>query len=766
MAESQAVKGVFRIEGVVQGVGFRPFVARLAREMGMVGTVQNVLGHVAVEAAGNPEAVALFADALLTRPPAGSHISRFQRHIAPWPTETPLPEGFHILESDPAAGEDHALIMPSPDLALCDDCLRELFTPGNPRYRNPFISCTHCGPRFSIMASIPYDRDATAMAPFPLCPFCEGEYRDPENRRYHAQTVCCNQCGPTLFYEGPSGRTQGTEGALSAAVAALRAGQIVAVKGIGGYHLACSPFDPEAVKRLRALKGREQKPFAVMFETLAELQTHCHVSGEEETLLLSPARPIVLLRRKPSALAAEVYTTSPNLGAFLPYTPLQHLLLWEAGPLVMTSANVSALPILTEDEEILAFLARHPALSGVLGHDRTILRRQDDSVVLAVLGKPLFLRRARGYAPLPLPLPEGGQAVLACGPQEKSTVCLAREGCAYLSPEIGDLDTQEAEGDYRDTVQGLQRLLRLHPARAAQDLHPGYFSTAYAQSLGLPLVPVQHHHAHIASVMAEHGLRGPVLGVAFDGTGYGTNGALWGGEFLLAEGTGFARVGHLKAVPFFAGDESVRQGWKSAACLLWDAGATLAATPRLALVDAALAHGVHTVPCSSMGRVFDGVSALLGVCQESGYGGQCAIELENAATRYLLRAGENANRLPLPFALTEESGPLVADLGPCLRELHALCAGDARVCREELAYRFHATVCHLIAEACARLGQKHGVRDVALSGGVFNNRLLLEGTVPLLESAGFTVYRNHLAPAGDGGVALGQAYLASLTPAL
>ncbi len=790
---SRLSKGTLYIEGIVQGIGFRPFVARLARTHGLTGSVQNVQGHVQAEVYGPETSVQAFFEAVPAQKPQGSFISRMDTDILPLALDGPVdetssatlaaalgatlgeavPSTFVILESTEGTGR----VMPSPDLSLCEDCARELFTPGDSRYRNPFISCTHCGPRFSILQRIPYDRATISMKGFPLCPACQAQYREPSDRRYHAQTVCCNDCGPTLRYMGrgtkargeagngaaASGRAASSEAALSQVVAALKADQIIAVKGIGGYHLVCSPFAQEAVEGLRLLKGREHKPFAVMFEGLTQLEAYCIVSSEEAELLQSPARPIVLLQRKAGApaLAPGVCNSSPFLGAFLPYTPLQLLLLRETGLLIMTSANPSSLPIFIDDAAMEAFFCAHPQLFGVLSHDRPILRRLDDSVGAVIGGKPAFLRRARGYVPRALPLPPG-PALLGCGPQEKNTFCLAQNGYGFLSTEIGDMDSQETLALYRETITDMEALLSIEPEYAVCDMHPGYESTLYGQSLGLPVIAVQHHHAHIASAMAEHGLTRPVIGVAFDGTGYGPDGTLWGGEFLLATPEGYTRLGHLAATPFLGGDLSIRQGWKSAACLLHSAGVDIRSAAALTqhdpqgLVHAALTHGVNTLRSSSMGRVFDGVSALLGICDTSHYGGQCAIELEYAATVY---QNGNAEAVPpLPFLTLAEAGQQLIDLTPCYRELYALKqrGHDPGL----LALRFHKTIAEVIVQMSCSFAQKTGIRDIALSGGVFNNRLLLEEAVPRLTDAGLTVYRNQQVPSGDGGLALGQAYIA------
>ncbi len=700
MAAREIINQAITIDGVVQGVGFRPFVAKLAAQMGIRGFVRNEGGRVYIEAAASMQRLRAFVQAIEGQCPTGSAIIRVQVETLPRHALSP---GFTIEKSKDTAD---GFIMPSPDLAICEDCLKELFQPDDPRYLNPFISCTHCGPRYSIMRALPYDRQATTMAQFPLCALCHSQYTAPDDRRYHAQTICCNQCGPKL-------------------VGSFRG--IAAIKGIGGYHLACSPFDEGLVSRLRAIKGREHKPFAVMFENLTSLKEYCEVTEKEEALLLSGARPIVLLKRKESAIVQSVYSTSPYLGAFLPYTPLQHLVLRQTGPLVMTSANASSQPIIIDDAQMHAF----PGVDCVISHNRDILRRLDDSVVQVIDNQTQFLRRARGYVPLAVSM-KGTAPMIALGAQEKNTFCLFQGGYAFLSQENGDI--QEA-GLFEATLKDMAALLKLVPEKVICDKHPYYVTTDVAKTMGLPILQVQHHHAHIASVMAEHGLR-QVLGVAFDGTGYGDDGSIWGGEFLLVDCAGYQRLGHLKAIQYLGGDESVKQGWKSALCLMEDAGIPYD-NP---LVHAALQNNINTHESSSMGRLFDGISALLGICTYAHYSGQPAIELENAAAKALLKDHT-------PFTVAGE------DFAPCVRELYALYRAGAPV--NELAYRFHVTVACWIASMC----EGFGFKQVALSGGVFQNRLLVELVEPMLTGKGFAVFRNHLVPPGDGGLSLGQMWI-------
>ncbi|NLV59105.1 MAG: carbamoyltransferase HypF [Clostridiales bacterium] len=730
------------IEGIVQGVGFRPFVVRMARRHGICGTVQNAQGAVRISAFGPEEGLDAFISALEMEKPAPSHIARMGQTRRELAAGEEVPDSFRIL---PSLQEENRLVMPSPDLAVCDECLLEMADPSGPRYRNPFISCTHCGPRFSILKSIPYDRRNTSMADFPLCPLCQREYTNQDNRRFHAQTVCCNDCGPRLQWVDREGKT--TQKALERAIDILASGGLVAVKGIGGYHLAADATREEAVMALREVKAREAKPFAVMFGDMSALLACCHAGEAEQALLLSPARPIVLLGKKPSAIAPQVCGPSPDIGAFLPYTPLQHLLLAHLPPLVMTSLNHSSLPIIARDEDALAFMEAHPQVVGSLVHDRPILHPQDDSVMLFIAGKPTFLRRGRGYVPQGIPVKDGN--VLALGGQEKSVFTLTGQGYAYPSTELGDLDTVENVAQYCSTLSAMEDLLAFAPRLVAYDPHPGYATSRLARELPGPKLPVYHHHAHIASVMGEHGLMGPVIGVAFDGTGYGEDGTIWGGEFLIADRRSFRRDASLKPVWLLGGDASVRRASLTADCYRYDAGLAQDLDPLLVRV---LELRVNAVASSSMGRLFDAVSAMLGICTTSTYGGQCAMELNYAAQTF---AQEGRLAEPLPWELGAESQ---VDFAPCIRALHArLGQGESPFA---LAYAFHETVARMVLRVCLHLQEQTGIKTVCLSGGVFQNRLLTERVISLLEGEGFGVYRNQAVPPGDGGISFGQAVVA------
>jgi len=747
-------KASLTIDGVVQGVGFRPFISRTARELGLGGNVRNEGGHVVVVAFGAKDTLLHLIETIETNAPKASKIVRIDRVLTPLPIDETTPDHFSIRPSGQATGT----VLPTPDIAMCDDCLRELFTPGDARFHNPFISCAQCGPRYTILKQLPYDRQNTAMEGFPQCDLCAAQYKNPADRRYHAQTVCCNHCGPELRWHGRLDTLEATgSDALARAEQALVKGDIIAIKGIGGYHFACDATRGDTVTALRTLKGRESKPFAVMFSNLETLQNHCIANLQEQTLLTGPERPIVLLpQRSGMGIAKEVYTTSPYLGAFLPYTPLQHLLLRTISPLVMTSANPSSLPILIDDAEMLHFVTDHKCCAGVLYHNRDILRRLDDSVVSAVFGGTQFARRARGYVPLPIPIEkEDTLTVLALGAQQKNTICLSKGGQMYPSTEIGDLDQMETMAIYQDTIAEMETLLDIRPEIAVCDLHPEYESTRYAQEIGLPVLEVQHHFAHIASVLAEWGKTEPVIGVAFDGTGYGLDGTVWGGEFLIASPQGFTRVGHLKPIRFVGSDQSVRQGWKSAACILADAGLlNVTDDERYPALKAALDSGYNVIRSSSMGRMFDAVSSILGICHESTYEGQCAIELENAAAC----VQPDDTIAGFPFHLQIEATGVVAHLAACFQQLmERRNAGEER---NLLAMQFHFTICQLIVDTCVMLREQYGLTTVALSGGVFHNRILLTHLIPMLEQAGFKTLMNRLVPPGDGGISLGQAYIA------
>lgn len=739
------------LTGRVQGIGFRPYVAEAAVLYRIRGSVRNTGGAVEVIAIGEAGDVASFLEEITHPALPFARITQVRELVAAVYAEQEK-QGFLIEESDtkPSGGAD----LP-PDLPLCEACTRELADTESRRCGYALNSCASCGPRLSILRTLPYDRDTTSMEPFAMCRDCAQEYAREGDRRRHAQTIGCPHCGPVLLWEGAD--TACAQDALRAAVLALLDGLIVAVKGIGGYHLVCRPDNGAAVRALRSLKGREAKPLAVMFPTMKYIHACCEVSPAEEALLCSPVRPIVPLWKTREAFASEVTGENARLGCFLPYTAMQVLLLRETGPLVMTSANRSGEPLIYEDERALAFFREtaNPCFAGVLYHERAILRPLDDSVMAIAAGEERTLRRGRGFAPEPIPLGvEAPTSILTVGGDLKGSICFASAGYAYLCGHIGDLEDAGALARLEEDCKDYGALLGIKPERIACDKHPRYHSMAFAAEQGLPLVPVQHHHAHIASVMAEHRLT-RVLGVALDGTGFGDDGTVWGGEFLLCEGATYQRMGHL--CPFLqqGGDESAKDARKSAIGLLHSENLEelLPRDEDIPLILAALEHHVNTARCSSMGRVFDAAAFLLGICPRNDYEGQCAIQLEQAAER-ALRAG----KAPVPMAFTGEwaDGVLLFSAKEVLR---ALCAAQDA---EAAACGFHQAVAAMIVQGCEEIAAREAVKEIALSGGVFQNKLVLEGAISALTERGFHVYTNRSAPCNDGGIALGQAYLALL----
>lgn len=739
------------IRGMVQGVGMRPFLALLAKEYGVSGSVKNIGSNVELLATADEQTLDAFIEAIKARKPEMAEIAGIENEGAETGELDATSTSFVILPSSP--GE--VAMLPA-DFPVCSDCLKEIQDKQNRRFKHPFISCAVCGPRYSIMERAPYDRDTTSMAEFPMCPDCAKEYADPTNRRYHAQTVSCHNCGPSLLWQDGQGEQTGEE-ALRMAAACMNTGSIAAIKGVGGYHLACSPYDEQAVRRLRALKGREMKPFAVMFPDLAAIQACCEISPKERELLLSPARPIVLLKTIGTPFAPSVCGDAALTGCFLPYTAMQVLLLAQCGPLVMTSANQSGKPEIHEDGEMLAMLP-HKDLGGVLYHRRRIVTRLDDSVARINAGQRQTIRRARGYAPRPLTSPLGpSQQVLAYGSDLKSAFCLLRGGEAYMSQYFGDMEELEVQRAYEANRKHMQGLFHITPTLAACDLHPGYHSSRLARRSGLPVVEVQHHHAHIASVMAEHGLVGPVIGVAFDGTGFGADGAIWGGEFLLCKGAEFRRVAHLQYVTLAGGDSVAVDARKAAYCYCATAGVSYEEFEGAKLLQAALGNNVNTMRYSGMGRLFDAMSSMLGLCHQNGYEGQCAIALENAANR---AETQGIVALPMDFTLTEAEGTIRVDPLPVIGAVAQ--AGHTDQETTAAALGFHDAVCRMVLAVCERIRTRDGVSTVALSGGTFQNERILAGCMELLRNAGFRVYTNNEVPCNDGGLALGQAYVAAM----
>ena len=753
-----AERRAFRVSGIVQGVGYRPFVYRLAEAYALGGWVLNDSAGVGIEAEGTAAALDAFAAALRDDAPRAALVT-----AVTWQAITPCGERtFRIL---PSPAGTRAATLVSPDLAVCADCRREILSAGDRRYGYAFTNCTNCGPRYSIIRGVPYDRPLTSMAVFPMCPACQHEYDDPCDRRFHAQPNACAVCGPAyrLLVDGAAQAGD----PLAAARQVVAEGGILAVKGIGGYHLACDARSEAAVARLRRRKHREAKALAVMAGSCAAVRALCLLSAEEERLLTSPAAPIVLLARRVDAVrpaAESVAPGNPYLGVMLPYAPV-HLLLLGADDLwVMTSANLSGEPILYRDaaaEEGLAGIA-----DAILVHNREIVHRVDDSVVRIGAGGPQILRRSRGYAPAPLALPfADGQSVLTGGAELKNTFCLTRSGEAFLSEHIGDLTNAAVLASYAETMAQYEQFFEVQPEVLAADLHPAYLSgrhlAARAARDGLPLVRVQHHHAHIAAVLAEHGCHARVLGVALDGTGWGDDGTAWGGEFLAADLAGYERLAHFAPVPLPGGDRAAEEPWRLALWVLYrrDGAGFAAQFPHFAahlptgweLLMQATAAGLSAPLTSSAGRLFDAAAALLGVAYRSAYEGQAPIELERLA-----RTARRAGRV-LPYTVAE-GARLTVDVLPAL---YALADGAEELTVEERAGRaldFHVTMAVAVAEVLGILSVRTGLRTVALAGGVFQNALLLEELLPRI--GGYHVLLPHRVPPNDGGIAYGQAAVA------
>ncbi len=754
------------IRGVVQGVGFRPFVFNLAERLGVRGWVLNHSGGVEIEAEGAAEAVEEFIVALRREAPPLARIEGLT-------TREIVLRGYEHFEIRRSERQEGRYQLISPDIATCADCLRELFDPGDRRYRYPFINCTNCGPRFTIISDIPYDRPNTTMRVFEMCPDCRREYENPRDRRFHAQPNACPVCGPRLELVAPSGERLYGSDVLPRAVELLRAGRILAIKGLGGFHLACDATNAQAVRSLRTRKRRPHKPFAVMMATLADVQQHCLVSAEEESLLTSPQCPILLLPwRESSPVVPEVAPRYRFLGVMLPYTPLHHILLRDIGrPLVMTSGNLSEEPIAADNDEALHRLG--PLADAFVLHNRDIYARYDDSVWFVPYALPLGplpqpIRRARGYAPFPIRLPFKCRPSLACGAEIKNTFCLTRDEYAFLSQHIGDMENLETLRHFERTIGIYEHLFRIEPQLVVHDLHPDYLATRHARALAeqkrLPLLGVQHHHAHLAACLADNGWepgRGAVIGAILDGTGYGADGHIWGGEWLIGSYGGYRRAAHLEYLPLPGGDAATRHPWRIAFAYLQTLLGRLpvgvmpggVSRTQLHLLQRQVERRFNCPLTSSMGRLFDAVSALLGVCVETSYEAQAAIELEMVSTTAM-----DDDEGTYPFGVDESNGQCVVRLREVFRALLADLGSGVPVA--VIGLRFHRTVAQMVADLCARLAGENGIRTVALSGGCFQNRLLLTLTIPMLYDLGLQVLVHRQVPCNDGGLSLGQAAVA------
>jgi hydrogenase maturation protein HypF len=737
------------VRGAVQGVGFRPFVYRLATSLELTGWVSNSARGVVIEVEGEPGLVKTFLLRLERERPPRAFIQSLESSFLD-------PAGYGRFEIRPSTASDEPTALVLPDIATCPECLAELFDPSNRRHRYPFINCTNCGPRFSIIDALPYDRAHTTMRGFVMCDACRAEYEDPLDRRFHAQPNACWQCGPRLAMWGPRGEPVASdEEALGRAVTAIRDGRIVAIKGLGGFHLVVRADCEAGVRALRARKAREEKPFALMFPSLDAIADACEVGDVERRLLVSAEAPIVLLRRRAHAggIASEVAPGNPYLGVMVPYAPLHHLIMRDLGlPVVATSGNLSDEPICTDEFEAVE------RLSGIadlfLVHDRPIRRHLDDSVARVVLGRELILRRARGYAPLPFRLKRPGPSVLAVGAHLKNAIAMSIGDNAFVSQHIGDLETKQALDAFEQVIRSFRTLYDLAPSHVACDLHPDYLSTEFARTSGLPAIAVQHHAAHVLSCMSENEIEPPVLGVSWDGTGFGADGTIWGGEFLRVTDDDVRRCAHLRTFALAGGDRAVREPRRSALGVLYELEGRAAGSrplwsrlgafsaPEIALCVDMLDKGVNAPRTSSAGRLFDAVASLAGLCQVAAFEGQAAMMLEFALDGLVERQG-------WPFEV-RDTDPAVLDWGPMIEALVAALDGG---CPSGVASaRFHNTLIEMIVAVARRAGEER----VVLTGGCFQNCYLLTRVVERLREEGFLPYWHQRVPPNDGGIALGQ----------
>lgn len=750
---------MIRVYGIVQGVGFRPFVSREASDLGLCGTVANKGSYVEIHAQGSEKAVEELKKALENRPPERSVIMEI---ISARADEPPF-DSFEIIDSEKEKGD----IFVSPDIAVCEKCKGELFDKTNRRYLHPFINCTQCGPRLTIMDSMPYDRVRTTMADFPMCKDCEEEYTDPATRRYDAQPVCCNECGPEVYIIGSE--KKGAE-AITATREAVMAGKIIAVKGIGGFHLCCDAKNESAVKRLRELKNRPAKPLAVMLKDISAVRRECDFGEVQEKLLTGWQKPIVLLDKKTSgSLCESVAPDNPTVGVMLPYAPL-HLLLFDyddgvemTDSLVMTSGNVRGAPICRNDEDALSEIAGFCDL--ILSHNRRILIRSDDTVMDTFEGKPYIIRRSRGYAPLPVmtSCSDKGQT-LAIGGELKNTFCIRKGSLYYLSSYVGDMADIRTVKALEESVKRMCELLEATPQNVVCDMHPKYNTVAFAEGLDLPLKKVQHHYAHILSCMAENDYSEKVIGVSYDGTGFGTDGTIWGGEILLCDRTGFERMGSIKPFMQVGGDLSSKEGWRIAAMITGSAYGErggeiceklgICTAKEYKLLSVMAEKKVNAVSSTSAGRLFDAASAVLGIRRFSTFEGVASMALQFAAEKFSRE----------PFGIYEPMEKLTAEkegrIMLCTQALiKRLCQGMQNgEDKNRLSYEFHSLLADMTAQACRTISERTGVKVCALSGGVFQNKLLLKMVKCRLEKMGLRVLIHSLVPANDGGIALGQAF--------
>jgi len=763
LEQRKIVRFSINVSGIVQGVGFRPFIYSLAKKYSLKGFVLNNTLGVKIEVEGEREKMKSFLSEIKTSAPPLAVIQRIKY-------EKLAPLGYAAFEIRKSRKEKEELVPISPDISICHDCLRELFDPGDRRFGYPFINCTNCGPRFTIIQDIPYDRSRTTMKIFRMCPDCQVEYEDPLNRRFHAQPNACPVCGPQVMLLDVEGRKAQVADPIKEVADLLKRGYVIAVKGLGGFHLACDATSGEAVATLRKRKYREDKPFALMALDVEMVREFCEVDEDEKNLLLSSPRPIILLRKKedtPPLAAEETAPGNKFLGFMLPYTPLHHLLLKKINlPLVMTSGNVSDEPIVYRNEEALPKLGE--IADYFLIHNRDIQMRCDDSVLRVFQGKELPLRRSRGYAPQPIKVKVFfDEPILAVGGQLKNTFCLARKDQVIVSHHIGDLENLSALISFEEGIKHFLKLFHTHPEILACDLHPDYLSTKFAEDYvrglgqGASLIRVQHHHAHIASLMVDRGIEGKVIGVSLDGAGMGDDERIWGGEFLVADFFSFTRLGHLKEVPLPGAEEAIKKPWRMALSHLKGAfgedGLELALKwlkkvnpEKILMVDELIERRINSPLTSSVGRLFDAVSSLIGIRNEINYEGQAAMELEMVA--------DDEEKESYPFNILEEGEKFMVDSGPIIRSVVTDLGKGER--KGAIAARFHNSLALIILQSCQLIRERTDLNRVALSGGVFQNMYLLQRVFPLLESANFDVHTHNRVPPNDGGISLGQVAVA------
>lgn len=760
------------VQGIVQGIGFRPFVYRQAMCENLKGFVANTSQGLEIEVEGDPVALERFLQKIQSSPPPLARIRELK--VSEIPVEGEIE---FLIQSSKEEEERSTLI--SPDISICNDCLRELFDPKDRRYRYPFINCTNCGPRYTIIKDIPYDRPKTTMFTFKMCPDCHREYNDPRDRRFHSQPNACSVCGPRVWLTDTDGKEIKVDDPILESVRQLREGKILAVKGLGGFHLACDATNEEAVSRLRQRKGREEKPLAVMALDLVAVETFADPSSKERDLLLSPRRPIVLLRKKiPNILAESVSPRNLYFGTMLAYTPLHYLILNEGfTALVMTSGNISEEPIAIGNEEALTRLC---GISDFfLMHDREIYLRNDDSVVRVTAGLPRFVRRSRGYVPVPVFLRRELPQVLAVGAELKNTICILKKDQAFLSQHVGDIENEETLKSFEESVNHLTRILQIQPVAIAYDLHPDYLSTQWAlEQNDISHIGVQHHHAHIAACLAENGREERVIGLSLDGTGYGLDGRIWGGEILVADFKSFERVGHFDYRPMPGGVIAIKEPWRMAVAYLYSVFKRstregekikellrwLSLLPfgehvdsnKIRTVVNMIQHGINIPQTSSLGRLFDGVAALIGVRERVAFEGQAAMELEMSMGDTLW---DRRSEKVYNFEVFEKDGDMIISMDEVVLDIKEDFLRGVLV--KEIALKFHISLVQLFLKVCKDIRKHLGINIVALSGGCFQNRFLLENLSALLEESGFEVLTHSVVPTNDGGLALGQAVVAS-----